>query len=422
LLVATVGPEEIPPDRYPLSLAVSSDGSKVHFLTGRYIGQVFGGSPGDSGESSLSDKKVTRSKFLRDQLGGVISPDGAHVATMKRTSGGTVVEINGIAGPKVLGFPAPPMRESGTYTPPLFSQNGRRLAYAALLKEGCMVYVVDQKPGECFTRVGSAIFDRDGSHFAFVGLKDGKSMIVIDGIVGKEHEGIAAPAFSQDGRLLVYWAQRSGAWYLVIDGREEGPFEAAKTPLPTFSPEGKLLYVGVRDGKVQLVFDGKKVAESIGGFASPAFSSTGRLAIYDFDRQGVHVLVDGNRVGSYSGAAGGIAFSPDGHRLAYGVKRDGAFYMVVDGTEYGPWQGLDSSGPVFSPDSKHVAWAASREGTNRVVVDGIEAEPTFRGVFRGGSIVFTSPNRFHVLVLVSDGLLTKVARVEVTINPPNDSP
>ena len=55
-----------------------------------------------------------------------------------------------------------------------------------------------------------------------------------------------------------------------------------KGPNPTFSPEGKLAYVGVREGKTQLVVDAEPVAEAEDGFSSLVFSSTGKLAILEW--------------------------------------------------------------------------------------------------------------------------------------------
>ena len=56
----------------------------------------------DSGQPSILDGKVTRSLVCGTSSGGAISPDGAHAATIKRVSGGVVVELDGKAGPTFL--------------------------------------------------------------------------------------------------------------------------------------------------------------------------------------------------------------------------------------------------------------------------------------------------------------------------------
>jgi Tol biopolymer transport system component len=334
------------------------------------------------------------------------------VAIVKRVAGGRVVELDSSAGPTVLNV---------TDAGPFFSRDSKRLAYSAVLKEGCATYIVDNKAGDCFSRVGTGLFSPDGSRFAFIGIRGGRSVLVADGVAGKEYGGIAAPVFSNDGRSLAYWAQQPGGWYLIGNGREDGPFEATKTPNPMFSPEGKLIYVGVRGGRTHLIMDGKPLAQSENGFASPVFSPTGKLIVYGLNVMGgANLLIDGLPIGSVPAIVGGIGVSPDGGHLAYGLRRDGIAYMMVDGNEHGAWESIDSA-PVFSPDGKHVVWIGRNEAS-RIVVNGVESGPSFRGILRGAGITFTSPTQFHVLVLVEDvrfqnQSIAVVARLEGTIKP-----
>ena len=412
--VTTVGPEEIPADRYPSSITISGDSSKIHYLSGRNTGPVTDGGNEDSGQPSIVDGKVTRSLVVRNQFGGAISPDGAHVAIIKRASGGVVVELDGKAGPTFLNI---------TDGVPLFSLDSKRLAYGVVLKEGCATYIVDNKPSECFSRVGSPLFSPDGTRFAFVGNRSGRAILVTDGVPGREYAGVTTPVFSNDGRAQAYWTRQPDGWYLVTNIREDGPYDEAKGPNPTFSPEGKLAYVGVREGKTQLVVDAEPVAEAEDGFSSLVFSSTGKLAIFGMDVSSANLLIDGRRIASYGAAVGGIAFSSDGSHLAYGIQRDGQSYMVVDGIEHGAWQNIDTP-PVFSPNGKHAAWVGTNEGKSRIVVDGVEAGPTFLGILRGARIIFTSENQLHLLVVLSEtrspssnASLARVGRLEVAVNP-----
>lgn len=61
--------------------------------------------------------------------------------------------------------------------------------------------------------------------------------------------------------------------------------------------------------------------------------------------------------------------SPDGQRVVYGYKKNNLRYMVVDGTESGPFDEVGP--PVFSPDSKHVAYEVRKGDVWNIILDSL---------------------------------------------------
>ncbi len=88
-----------------------------------------------------------------------------------------------------------------------------------------------------------------------------------------------------------------------------------------------------------------------------------------------------------------LTFSPDSQRLAYAAERLGAWFVVLDGQEYGPYGALgmqperDSFSLAFSPDSQRLAYAVGEAGRWSVHVDG-QADASYAGILES-SITFS---------------------------------
>jgi hypothetical protein len=87
--------------------------------------------------------------------------------------------------------------------------------------------------------------------------------------------------------------------------------------------------------------------------------------------------------------------SPDSRRVVYGARRSGQQFVVIDGHEGKPYDGIIGS-PIFSPDSQALAYLARRGAQRFAVVDGREGQPYDHSV-PGGRIIFDSPDRLHYL-------------------------
>jgi len=64
-----------------------------------------------------------------------------------------------------------------------------------------------------------------------------------------------------------------------------------------------------------------------------------------------------------------MQLSPDGKRVVYGYKKGNQRYMVIDGSEIGPFDEVGP--PVFSPDSKHVAYEVRKGDVWNIMLDSL---------------------------------------------------
>jgi Tol biopolymer transport system component len=71
--------------------------------------------------------------------------------------------------------------------------------------------------------VSAPVFSPDGRHIAYVAGNDkGESFMVIDGIVGTSYNSVSVPVFSPDGQHIAYVAgdSKSMSYFVVADGIE----------------------------------------------------------------------------------------------------------------------------------------------------------------------------------------------------------
>jgi hypothetical protein len=221
---------------------------------------------------------------------------------------------------------------------PVFSPDGRRLAYRAM-RDGEEMVVCDGQEGKGYARVGegSLVFSPDGRHLAYLaGVGRGQAGYVIDGQEGPVHafvlkgsfrfspdsrrsayvtregeafhwlldgarqagwDGLsAAPSgfvFSPNSRRTAYVGFRDRRPWLVMDGGEAGPFEVIDTASPVFSPDSRHLAACVQqDGKWRLWVDGQLAEAVYDDLVGPlVFSGTDRFHALQL-RQGEVVRVE----------------------------------------------------------------------------------------------------------------------------------
>jgi Tol biopolymer transport system component len=225
---------------------------------------------------------------------------------------------------------------------PVFSPNGKRLAYIA--QEGSQRFVVlDGKPGAKYEAVskGTLTFSPDSKRLAYVAGKGGKWTVVLDGAEGKPHTDVLTTPlrFSPDGTKLAYAARiDSGKWAVVVNGKAEpgldyiGPFTGLN-----WSPDSKrLAYAGQLDRQWAMIIDDKGFPYD--ELAWLVFNPDSTEAAFCAQKGGKWVLVVRapdrmyeSRLKSENVLNGTLAYSPDGTLLIYGAMTDGRPHMVVGG-------------------------------------------------------------------------------------------
>jgi hypothetical protein len=85
----------------------------------------------------------------------------------------------------------------------VFSQDGKRMAYAASAAESSWVQIVDGVRSATYEKVGTTAFSADGQHYAYRAWKHGKPRIVVDGVeCWKGRRPWAAAPLAWDGNIM----------------------------------------------------------------------------------------------------------------------------------------------------------------------------------------------------------------------------
>ena len=223
---------------------------------------------------------------------------------------------------------------------PVFSPDGRRLAFRAQLGEARFV-VVDGQPGTPYHRVSGPVFSPDSGHLAYWARDRGKEFVVLNDTPGPRFQGVGLPVFAPDGRLAYRFSD--GHRWRVMAGKEPGP---------AFDEIGVVQVEG---------------AGRVNDLADLVFSPTGALA-YAARRGADWFLVRGQQPGKPFGQVGLPVFSADGARLAFRAARGGREFVVVDDR---PGPAYDFVGtPAFRPDGQDLAHWASDGGQECLVWGG----------------------------------------------------
>lgn len=235
---------------------------------------------------------------------------------------------------------------------PIFSPDGRRLAYTVQTHSKATALVVDGLMSAEFRGEPSyPVFSPDGRRVAFATHREEGPLwskrhvisVIVDGEVMHEEPGLdftAKPVFSPDGARLAYWIEKTkGDRRMFIDGvLQDGPMTMGE---PSFDAAGELVYVGVSDAGQTLVTDGR-----LGPLAPYVLFPLGGVPI-EFRESLYH-----------------FRHSPDGRHVAWAQATDEGAMPVLD----------DRIGPRYDQiinwsfaDSGQATWWATRdEGVFRI--------------------------------------------------------
>ena len=176
-----------------------------------------------------------------------LSPDGKHLAFVRRARDKRAVSLDGVVGP-----PFQLIMEPGV----IFSEDSARSAYCAQRGENKFL-VVDGEPGPPFRQLGSVQPQFVAGRLVYTIARRGRGeSLVIDREETQAYDQIFGPSFTPDGRHHAFIGERDGTYGAIIDGQEIATYAHAPGA-PLFSPDGKhLAYVAGRDREVFVVLDG----------------------------------------------------------------------------------------------------------------------------------------------------------------------
>ena len=201
--------------------------------------------------------------------------------------------------------------KAGLIDGPIFSPDGKRVAYATVkemdsydesapppLAMSWVVVCEKKRYGERCDSSGSPVFSPNGKRIAYKAAKNGMVGVAVD---DDQPEGawscVSEPVWSSDGKLLAYaaakgaeidpnwlvtregaWSATGGAWQLVVDGKPApATFDGIREL--TASPDGRSFACCVRKGAKWRVVCGEKQSDEFDQVGAPVYDETGeRLA------------------------------------------------------------------------------------------------------------------------------------------------
>lgn len=223
-------------------------------------------------------------------------------------------------------------------------------------------------------------------HVVAVLEQGGRQRVRVDMVDGRPFRGVGvdALAVSEDGHVA-YPAQEEDGWLVVLDGREGPRFDAIgelqlRGDVVAYTAEraGRWHTLSLRSGERGGVSGRHEpVAPGPRGFdavlaGSLTLSASGRVAFAAQRGRDFFVVVDGVERGPYDGV-GLLRFSADGARVGYTARRAGSTSVFVDGTSYGPYESV-SELHLGPPD----VWLVRQGGRAHAAIDGRLSEPADR--------------------------------------------
>ncbi len=247
----------------------------------------------------------------------------------------------------------------GSSTTPVWSHDGRTIAFVRRSGEGSQVYVMNADGGSprALTagpgRVAGPAWSPDGRQIAFTAMRDGVSQIAMMRNDGSGRRNLApstrdqvAPAWSPDGQLIAFLSKASGGYFeLYVIGADGRNRRRVPTPVPSLQPD-ITEFVWLPDGRL-------------------AYTNRSGLA-----QEGLTVTTVSGAERRYLGSASSPAWSPDGRQLAFVVSHAGAPEIYVRSGAAKPVRLVDPSltpvRPAWSPDGRQIAFLIL--GGGRVVL------------------------------------------------------
>ena len=302
--------------------------------------------------------------------GTVFSPDSKHLVYGARKGDKWFVVLDGKAGPESG-------RDNIGYF--IFSPDSSRLVYAAG-KANRQYLVVDGLAGPVYERAGEPVFSPNGRHLAYlVATKDAEldkeqQFVVLDGKEGKKYDGVKKPIFSKDSKHIAYSVMKGPKRMVVVDGKEGPEFEMLPAiDIFTFGPnDSRIAYIVLKGDKGAVVVDQQEGPEYDAIILhSLVLSPDGESYAYVASKGDKWFVVWNGKEGPEYDiiAIGSPVFSPNGEDLMYAAAKDNKWFLVLNGEpiEYD----YDDIGDtfLFSPDGRHFVYAALKNDEWFLVVD-----------------------------------------------------
>jgi TolB protein len=309
--------------------------------------------PGDGGQSDTAVVSVAGAPSLCSQ----------DLIAFSRNSGG--LNNSAIYVASVDGSGVTPLTGRGTYTLPVWSPDGSKIAFSNPIpfscRASCRNYIlVMNADGSGVRQLTngydiSPVWSPDGTRIAFSSNRDGNHEIYVMNADGSGQVNLTNnPGFddwavwSPDGTRIAFYSYRDGNNEIyVMNADGSGQVNLTNNPgndiSPRWSPDGtRIAFVSNRDGNYEMIY------------------------VMNADGSG-QVNLTNNPGDDFA-----PVWSPDGTRIAFLSAPDGYNYEIyVMNADGSGLQNLTNNpgnddGPVWSPDGTRIAFQSGRDGNGEI--------------------------------------------------------
>lgn len=218
---------------------------------------------------------------------------------------------------------------------PVFSPNGKRVAYArATKKAGFAVIDGVESPGWGYIYTNQEFFGPDSAHVAYLAQKDKEWAVVLDGTRLEETAARYISTLRLLDKGLLFASRENGQHFVVARGTREGPYEDISQLVLSKDRRHYAYVAKLSKKKFVVVHDGRRGEEfqDEQSFSAPHLSG-GRF-FYSIRRGDRAVLViDGKDAFWGDGPAMPGAYSADEQHFAFAALRGGETMLFRDGRE-----------------------------------------------------------------------------------------